>query len=65
MRPFERISPADVVALLSIDLTTSQREPVKPVRNIRPVTGRNQRCPCGSGKKYKHCHRGQELPKAA
>jgi preprotein translocase subunit SecA len=19
-------------------------------------TGRNARCPCGSGKKYKHCH---------
>jgi preprotein translocase subunit SecA len=18
--------------------------------------GRNERCPCGSGKKYKHCH---------
>ncbi len=21
-----------------------------------PVVGRNQACPCGSGKKYKHCH---------
>ena len=20
------------------------------------VTGRNDLCPCGSGKKYKHCH---------
>lgn len=25
-----------------------------------PVTGRNQPCPCGSGRKFKHCHgRGQ------
>jgi preprotein translocase subunit SecA len=28
--------------------------------NMRPVTGekvgRNDQCPCGSGKKYKHCH---------
>jgi len=21
-----------------------------------PVVGRNDPCPCGSGKKYKHCH---------
>jgi len=25
------------------------------VRNERKV-GRNEPCPCGSGKKYKHCH---------
>ncbi|MEE2788728.1 MAG: SEC-C metal-binding domain-containing protein [Myxococcota bacterium] len=24
--------------------------------------GRNDLCPCGSGKKYKHCHLGKELP---
>lgn len=23
-----------------------------------PATGRNARCPCGSGRKYKHCHGG-------
>ena len=23
---------------------------------LQPKLGRNQRCPCGSGKKYKHCH---------
>jgi len=22
----------------------------------RPEIGRNERCPCGSGLKYKHCH---------
>ncbi|MCJ8169856.1 preprotein translocase subunit SecA [Atopomonas sediminilitoris] len=27
----------------------------EPVRNERKV-GRNEPCPCGSGKKYKHCH---------
>ena len=21
-----------------------------------PKTGRNEKCPCGSGKKFKHCH---------
>lgn len=29
--------------------------PQAPVRNERKV-GRNEPCPCGSGKKYKHCH---------
>lgn len=24
----------------------------------RPNVGRNDRCPCGSGRKYKHCHGG-------
>ena len=24
--------------------------------NVMPVVGRNEPCPCGSGKKYKHCH---------
>ena len=26
----------------------------KPKRNLK--VGRNDPCPCGSGKKYKHCH---------
>ena len=26
---------------------------------------RNQPCPCGSGKKYKHCHLGKTSPQAA
>ena len=32
-----------------------QREPVQTVRNERKI-GRNEKCPCGSGKKYKQCH---------
>ncbi|MFA9438646.1 preprotein translocase subunit SecA [Uliginosibacterium sp. sgz301328] len=27
-----------------------------PVQNLVPRVGRNDPCPCGSGKKYKHCH---------
>jgi len=26
-----------------------------PIRNAKPKTGRNEPCPCGSGKKYKKC----------
>jgi preprotein translocase subunit SecA len=28
----------------------------EPVRRDRPKVGRNDPCPCGSGKKYKKCH---------
>ncbi|MCE2027096.1 preprotein translocase subunit SecA [Sessilibacter corallicola] len=27
-----------------------------PLRRTEPKVGRNDPCPCGSGKKYKHCH---------
>ncbi|HEY4956344.1 MAG TPA: SEC-C metal-binding domain-containing protein [Caldimonas sp.] len=29
---------------------------VKTVRHDTPKVGRNDPCPCGSGKKYKKCH---------
>ncbi|MCS7168295.1 MAG: preprotein translocase subunit SecA [Gemmatales bacterium] len=28
---------------------------IEPIRNSAPRVGRNDPCPCGSGKKYKHC----------
>ena len=31
-------------------------EPVMPYVREQPKVGRNQPCPCGSGKKYKQCH---------
>ncbi len=31
------------------------RKKTEPVR-VEKKTGRNEPCPCGSGKKYKHCH---------
>ena len=36
--------------------TAVKQEPVK----VGPKIGRNDPCPCGSGKKYKHCH-GKDL----
>ena len=35
--------------------------PVKTVRREEPKVGRNDPCPCGSGKKYKKCH-GATVP---
>ncbi len=36
----------------------ASKGPAKPatVKRSQPKVGRNQPCPCGSGKKYKHCH---------
>ena len=31
-------------------------KPAQPVERHAPKVGRNDPCPCGSGKKYKHCH---------
>ena len=31
-------------------------EPAKPMQREAPKVGRNELCPCGSGKKYKRCH---------
>lgn len=39
---------------------TRSAQPTAPVQNNGPKIGRNDLCPCGSGKKFKHCH-GQGL----
>lgn len=38
------------------ELTLPLRYKVEPVRHAAPKVGRNDPCPCGSGRKYKHCH---------
>ncbi|WP_131110651.1 preprotein translocase subunit SecA [Sulfuricystis thermophila] len=34
---------------------TAEKKP-QPLERALPKVGRNDPCPCGSGKKYKHCH---------
>ena len=40
-----------------VDIAGSQRsdKKVEPIRNRGQRVGRNDPCPCGSGKKYKNC----------
>ena len=45
----------DAVADL-YDLTEKQRHAVRTVQRDGPKIGRNDPCPCGSGKKFKQCH---------
>jgi len=33
-----------------------EQKKAEPIRNIGAKVGRNDPCPCGSGKKYKNCH---------
>ena len=35
--------------------TTTNKEVVREPIRVEKTTGRNETCPCGSGKKYKHC----------
>ncbi|MCH9837409.1 SEC-C domain-containing protein [bacterium] len=49
--------------LSGTDFGAELAEEVAPFAAMRPpaMAGRNERCPCGSGTKYKHCHLGNEL----
>jgi uncharacterized protein len=38
------------------DLTQEHRYKVETLRRDGPKVGRNDPCPCGSGRKYKQCH---------
>jgi hypothetical protein len=63
-RPDDLYYPADLAKAMSIDWTPELVEKVygrqkgaaqEPVVQKGPRVGRNERCPCGSGKKYKRC----------
>ena len=47
------ITNASLENINGIDGETTNHE---PIRNEGPKVGRNDPCPCGSGKKYKNCH---------
>ncbi len=48
-QPPQRAAPAP-------QADTRERQPLSPIVNDAPKIGRNDPCPCGSGKKYKNCH---------
>jgi preprotein translocase subunit SecA len=41
--------------------TPSEDQKIEPIRNRAAKVGRNDPCPCGSGKKYKNCHMRSEM----
>ena len=58
--PSSTMPQPDSAALHRFDRLRSNRDessgPQQPVRNADKKVGRNDPCPCGSGKKYKKCH---------
>jgi preprotein translocase subunit SecA len=54
-------APRHVTGELGEAISNSQRSDKKaePIRNRGERVGRNDPCPCGSGKKYKNCHMRQ------
>ncbi len=59
-RPLDSLDDAiaEIVACVAdlYDLTEPLRYQVDTVRRAAPKVGRNDPCPCGSGRKFKHCH---------
>jgi preprotein translocase subunit SecA len=39
----------------------AEKKVTEPIRNRGEKIGRNDPCPCGSGKKYKNCHMRQAV----
>ncbi|MEW6704897.1 MAG: UPF0149 family protein [Pseudomonadota bacterium] len=60
VHPLRSVDDAVETLVLAVaDLWEATREAryrVAPVRRDQPKVGRNDPCPCGSGKKYKQCH---------
>ena len=54
----------DVVGAVAelYELTLPLRYKVEAVRHEAPKVGRNDPCPCGSGRKFKHCHGAPARP---
>jgi len=62
--PLDHFSRNEIEYLHNLHYAKSEEKYIEPPE-IKPKMkkiGRNDPCPCGSGKKYKKCHMGKELP---
>jgi preprotein translocase subunit SecA len=48
-------SREDIIAKEEAQEQQQQKPKIQPIR-VEQKVGRNDPCPCGSGKKYKNCH---------
>lgn len=57
LRPdYRKVRPSGTGGLIVGGLSTSGGQPGSIMVGLMPEVGRNDPCPCGSGKKYKKCH---------
>jgi preprotein translocase subunit SecA len=52
----EEVSAFEAGSTEKVDQLGTGGERPEPIRREAPKVGRNDPCPCGSGKKYKKCH---------
>ena len=58
----EKIKTDIIKFLLNMNIVIANKEEAKPEEKIKDgmdsakKVGRNEKCPCGSGKKFKFCH---------
>ncbi len=52
----EEVERKEVGKNISMNRGSDQTKAKKPVKRAEKKVGRNDLCPCGSGKKYKYCH---------
>jgi preprotein translocase subunit SecA len=50
---FDEPAPAEANGDVAIAEAATKK---RPITRAIPKVGRNELCPCGSGKKFKHCH---------
>jgi preprotein translocase subunit SecA len=53
---FQHAESAAVAAAALPQAAAAEPHPHAPVLRDQPKVGRNDPCPCGSGKKFKQCH---------
>jgi len=56
MAAAQAVAERDSAAPAGAAAVSEEPAKIKPIVNEGPKIGRNDPCPCGSGKKYKHCH---------
>jgi preprotein translocase subunit SecA len=60
MRQVEQEQQQRLAIAQQAGASEEQVKAAKTVRKDLPKIGRNDQCPCGSGKKFKYCHEGRE-----
>ncbi|HSW68812.1 MAG TPA: preprotein translocase subunit SecA [Gammaproteobacteria bacterium] len=53
---FEHVKAGAMNSEMEVDASSGSETVVVPFARDERKVGRNELCPCGSGKKYKHCH---------
>ncbi|MCM1028990.1 MAG: preprotein translocase subunit SecA [Pseudoflavonifractor sp.] len=56
MKASKEAYPGESAQRAAASARQGQPRPNQPIVNVAPRIGRNDPCPCGSGKKYKNCH---------